>query len=309
MAKKAQVTSSGTKAAKVAGKGAGASPSVELIPVIDKRAMQKDIGIKVISALSQSVADTEKAQQLTRAANERAFDAQSQLTMAIVKLATIDKSIDLSTAFDAENKKGYTHLTNQIGLALGYREVYTIKDKQTVAYSKAVFAHFPAPGDDADDPETKRKQSNRSNFLHRLKQCVQAADGIIAKGTKAEIDKKAGTLRLTGPAVKEQFGHNTVLLDGKQKIEDGKGNEVELKVRPSFTAIATQAGEAHGMVGRQRTDTGGTRGVAVDPNKAVESLCKSLVAALEKVKNVTDTMRQQLATVANAITVKIEQAK
>lgn len=299
------------KAANKAAATAGADETVKrkadmLIPVIDKKALQKDVGIKVIAAMCSARSDDDEANKLKTAAAAKNFDAQSQLTFAIVNAALADKSIDLAPAF-GEDKKLYGFLTNQIGLALGYREVVeTPKGGQTVAYSKAVHAYFPAPGDDKDAPETMQKNTYRQNFLHRLKQCLQGAAHIVASKTKAEIDKKAGTLRITGPAVKEQFGVSSVLLNGKEKTEDAKGNEVTLKSKPSFTAMATKAGEAYGLGSAPRVqNAGGTRGLAVDPNKAIESLAKSLIAAIERIKDVNDTVRAQLNGVSNAIKVKL----
>lgn len=312
---KGNVDAVAAKAAKAAGVNAGKGDgSTEVvIPKVSSKALQPDLGLKVIMQLAKASDDDEQAQALAQAARKRNGDAQAMLTLGIQRAANADKSIltALPSAF-SDDKKAIGDLWNQIGVAIGIKEVITVgsgdKAKQTVTWTKACYQYFPAPGEDKATPEYMRKQSNRTNFLHRLKQCAQVACGIIDSGTKAEMDKTTGTLMLTGPAIKSQFGAASVKLDEKQKVVDTKGNEVELKQRPSFNAIATKAGESHGKIITPRSNTRG--GQSMSPEKAVEQIGRSFVQAVEKlpVDKITDTIKAVFASVLSAIDQKAKAA-
>jgi len=278
------------------------------VPKINAKAMSKDIGVALIRELAATDADTEKGKAMLAAAATKRYDLQSKLTMAIVKAASNESSIDLSHAF-SDDKKAQGLLNNQLGIALGYREVATLPNgKATVQYVKDVYPYFPAPGEDRDTVEYKKKQTTRSGFLHRLKQCCMVANGIIADDTKAEIDKASGVLRLTGPAVKKQFGTSSVLLNEKQTVKDSKGTETKLTEKPSFTAIAARAAEAHGKVINRVSNTrgagpGGFQGAS--PEKVVIAGADAMISALAKIKDVTDAMKDKLRALVTACNAKL----
>jgi hypothetical protein len=119
------------------------------------------------------------------------------------------------------DKKAQNKLNDQLMIALGIREKVEDGDKERLVYSKAVQKFFPSAKDPKDDPVTKQKSTLRSNFLHLIKKAQQVAAGIIEKGMTAEHDKASGTLRLSGSAVKAQFGADKVLLDEKITVQEG----------------------------------------------------------------------------------------
>ena len=278
------------------------------IPKISAKAMSKDVGVALIRDLAATDADTEKGKAMLAAATTKRYDLQSKLTLAIVKAATNEASINLSHAF-SDDKKAQGLLNNQLGVALGYREIAALPNgKTTVQYVKEVYPYFPSPGEDRDTVEYKKKQTTRSGFLHRLKQCCMVANGIIADKTKAEIDKESGVLKLTGPAVKKQFGTSSVLLNEKQTITDSKGTETKLIEKPSFTAIAARAAEAHGKIINRVSNTrgagpGGFAGAS--PEKVVIAGADAMIAALAKIRDVTDAMKDKLRALVTACNAKL----
>lgn len=280
-----------------------------VIPKIAKGALQLDVGPMVIAGFAKTGADMEQATNMLQGARAKQYDLQAMLVNAICKAATVDKSIDLSVAF-GEDTKPKAHLNNQIGLALGWRAVYEEKGKQVIGYSKTVAKYFPQQGVEKDSPEYKQAATFRTNWSHRLTQCIQVACGILDKGMTASIDKETKTLRLAGPEIKKQFGSDSVLLNEKQTQQNKKGEDVKLKEKPSFTAIAVKAGEAHGKTTLRGGHGTNRSRVSVDPGKALEELAKAVVSALEKLKdeNVTDTVTESCRRMANAIRAKVPAA-
>lgn len=282
-----------------------AKPSTALaIPTIAKGALSKDLGPMIIAGLAKTQRDETQAKQIIAGVQTKSQALLSQLTMGIVKLALADKTVNLAAIF-GDDKAAKVLLGNQIGLALGYRQVYTVgegaKAKQTIAYADSVKQYFPNADDkDKESPEAIAKATFRTNWAHRVTQCAQVANGIIEKKMKAEIDKGSGVLRLSGPAVAKQFGAKSVLLNEKQNVGEGKAT-VKLTNKPSFTAIATAAGEAHGRV-RMTTSTA-RAAVTVDPDKAVQGMAAAFVAACEKLdgNKLVGVTRTALESVQNAI--------
>jgi hypothetical protein len=236
----------------------------------------------------------------------------AQTTQAIVKAAKNDSSIDLSIAFSGDAKK-MNLLNDQIGLALGFREVTTLPATETAAeikrigYAKAVLKYFPGPKDDKNAPETKRKATLRSNFLHMVKKCAQAASGIITTETDIVTDKATGTLQLTGPAIKKTFGQETVLLNEKQTVGDGE-KAVKLAVKPSFTAVAKIGAEAAGKTLTTRKDSR-VASNATDPSVAVQNIAKSLAEACAKLKTPADDATKRALSIAQSAIDKVLAAK
>jgi hypothetical protein len=304
---------------------------------IKKSALSIDVGPRVIaemfgdySRISDLVEETHK---LESAANEKRYYLQADLTMAIVKAAKADDSIDLSVSFTGD-KKAITNLNDQIGIALGFRESVGVKDKtgvefQRVEYARAVKDYFPMTGEDKETRTYQRKNTFRGNFLTRLKQCVQAAHAIIEEGMDAKIDPKARTLLLSGPAVRKHFGQDRVLLNEKRTIGEGDG-KVELAAKPSFTEIASIGGALAGVQpaegaggvhhrGKQAGTVGGTlvkeAAKAVEATKtptgkesvadAIVKICEMLRRSLDNAKELSKAAIEALEEVQNAIEVRL----
>lgn len=301
---KGKQASASSKAAAVA-----VEASTAVIPRVAKGALSLDVGPMVIAGFAKVNTDTEQATAMLQGARAKQYDLQSMLTLAIVKAAVADKSIDLTVAFGEDNKKKI-YLNNQLGVALGFKVVANVKGKEVLTYAPKVVQFFPQQGVEKDSEAYKRASTFRTNWSHRLTQCIQAAAGINAAGHTATIDKETKTLRLSGAGIKKQFGSDSVLLNEKQTQENKKGEDVKLKEKPSFTAIAVKAGE---QIAGKIVQTGGhgtnRSRVAVSPEAAIKSLAEGMVAAIQKlIAPYSDDVTTQLRTVANAIRAKVPAA-
>jgi hypothetical protein len=281
-----------------AGEHARAKPAKELVTV-KQGALSLDVGPTVIAGLHKSMVDEEKANKLMEDVKSKRYDLLAQTTLAIVKAAKADNTIDLVAALSGDPKL-MGKLNDQLGLALGFREVIQTGEKKRIAYSKAVSKYFPSPKDDKNSIETKRKSTLRSNFLHMLKKCAQTACAIVEKDIHAKMDKDSGTLLISGPTVEKTFGAKEVLLNEKQVVQTGN-TSTQLKEKPSFTALAAVAAEAHGAVVKRGSNTRGTK-VVTDPDQVIEQLAASLVAAVNNIKDKpSERQRAALKSVQSAI--------
>lgn len=294
--------------------GAKPSGSGTALVTVKAAALSTDVGPRVCAGLFKAYDLEEQAQKMLHEVSAKRYDLLAQTTAAIVKAAKNDDSINLSVVFNAKSEKDKNVLYDQVGLAIGTRSVHTVgkgdKVSKRIGYAPSVAKYFPQPGENKDDPKIKRKDTFRSNFSHLVKKCIQTACAIVDKDLEAEIDKETGTLRISGPAIEKQFGQESVLLNEKKTQENpdagkktGKGDEREpenvvLKEKPSFTAIAALA---DGAATLQRGGTVAHRGTKVTtPEEVVVELCKSLVAALPKVKTHTPALNNAIRSLANA---------
>ena len=295
-----------TKAAKEELQASGkAVKALEIVPKINQKALSLDVGPKVIGILDRSLNEASKALDLEMSARGKKYEAMSFMTQGILKAALNDNTIKLSAAFSGDRKL-MENLTKQLGLALGFREVVTVTDGdksvQRVVVAKSVAKYFPSATDDPKSAEAQRKNTFRANFATAVKTCAQAAEGLILAKAKVEFDDKAGTLRISGPKVKEVFGSDSVLLN-----ESSKQGETELTARPSFTAIRALAGEEHDAPVHRGTNTrgaqiGASAAKQVDPETALVSLCHMLIQSIGKIEgDVTAKVREALGQVTNAI--------
>lgn len=283
------------------------APKKEIALVsVNAKALSVDVGPAVLAGLAKNYQDEQKALAALQQVEGKRYDLLAQTTAAVVKAATADESIDLTATFSGEKKQMET-LNDQLMIALGLKEKKMIGDKEKLVYTKAAEKFFPKSTDKPDDPATKQKQTLRSNFVHMLKKCAQAAEAIISKEMNAQIDKATGTLKISGPAVLETFGAETVVLNEKVKHNMPNSADVVLKEKPSFTAVAAMAAQDHGAaakVGRRGVAGAvGAAAVAADPEAALESVCKSLVGIVGKIdaKKVTERQKAALQSVLNAI--------
>lgn len=292
-----KMTGKQKKAAEEAAKKAGAKaetkkPSQEIVvPVIKKSALSTDVGPRVVAGLAKSLQDETAANEMLEGVKRKRYDLLADTTAAIIKAVSVDDSIDLSPVFKTADKAGMNKLNGQLGLVLGLRTVDEYGPpnarKRRLIWSPAVSSYFPQPGDPKEAPETKAKNTLRTNFTHMLKKCAQAAAGMIEEDIKFKKDKNSGTLLISGPAVQKKFGAKEVLLDEKQivKPKNGKEDAVELKEKPSFTALAAMGAANHGaFVKRGSTSRGTGKGVVMDPTKAIVELCATFSKALDNIK-------------------------
>jgi hypothetical protein len=300
-----------------------------LVP-IKKSALSLDVGPRVIHAL---FANSERLDAITEEMHilKKSYAQLSELTAAITKAAKADTSIDLTSAFSGEVKQ-IAKLNNQLGIALGFRVVRKGEpDKSGVAYdavvtSESVADCFPMPGEDKKLPAIRRKETFRSNFMTQLKKCAMAAHAIIENDIDARFDTKAGTLLISGPAVRKHFGQERVLLDERKTVGSGDA-KVELSEKPSFTALANIGAASQGVApavagsggaqhrGNNPGTVGGTQAVAATKaaevtgkesiDAAILTICKALRTTLEKAKELSKNAIAALEETKNAIDVRL----
>lgn len=301
----AQSTEQGPAKAKSGkGKGKSTSPKTELV-ALKASALSTDIGPLVVAGLAKAETEREKLTQGLHNVESKRYDLLAKTTQAIVKAAKADGNIDLSAAFGG-TKPEMNKLSAQIGLALGLREIAQVgkgdKAKPRLVMAKAVVKFFPSKGDKPDDPATIRKNTFRTNFSHLLKKCIQTAYTIIDKNIEMRVEPQSGTLQLSGPAIAKTFGQSKVTLNEKQVVQDGN-TAVKLEQKPSYTAVAAMSATAHQAAHVGRRGVGGAVATSTDPQVALQSICKTLVQALEKLGNatLTEPTKEALRSVESAV--------
>lgn len=300
----------------------GSTPNA--IIKLKNSALSTDIGPRAIAIMAGEKADEAEIVRLNQDIAAKRYEAQSIITEGIVKAALADDRVDLSLAFSSDTKQK-EYLNNQIGLALGFREIVRGEpDKNGVAWdkfvnAKAVAQYLPMPGETEENtPNFRVKNTFRGNFITRVQQCAKAAAAIIENKMTAKYDKTAGTLMISGPAVKKHFGQDNVLLDQKQRVTAKDGKPVDLSEKPSFTALAAMGAVAHGKEGAVPRGSN-TRGagapvgkgtgkgiVALSPSAALESMAKAFVTTIEKLDQaLSKSTIAALESVMNACEVKL----
>lgn len=294
MAKKAKV-----KAVVEAEEGTG------LVPVLKKSSLSVDVGPAVIIGFAKARENEEAANAMLKDVDAKRYDLLSQLTAGILKAAQADKNIDLTVAF-AKDPKKQGALNDHLGLCLGFKEVQTInpgtpQEAQRIAWSKSVAPYVLSTADEKDTDIAKRKSTVRSNFLHSLKKCVQAAQSLIDNKINAKMDKDAGTLLLSGPAVKTIFGAPTVHLNEKQTVGSGD-KAVKLTEKPSFTALAANAANKRGHTVSRTSNTRGRQKQMANPTEALRDIAKSFLSVVNTMKDkMTDPQRKIIQDVNEAL--------
>lgn len=288
------------KAVKKEAEAVEEAPRGELI-VVPKKALSLDVGPKVIAAYSNITEEDQSVKAQMKALADKRYDTLATLTNGILHAAKNDDGIDLSVYF-AGDSKAIQMMNDRVGVALGWRDSVMVgegdKAKPKVVYSESVAAYFPRK-DDAEEVKQKKK-TVVSNFMHAVKKCAMAAAGILESDAKVSVDKESGTLKLSGPAIKKEFGVDSVLLNEKQKVEGKKGETIALKQKPSFTQMANVGARAHGAVLQKRKQSG-IAGTAADPTKLLQETAKAFVAIVSKIDTPNDAQIKAMESVYSAV--------
>lgn len=308
MAKTPNTAATGDKAK------AKATAAVAVIPQINSKALSKDVGPYVAKNWNTANTDEEKADALRAGAQKKKYLLLASMTEAIVKAAKNDKSIDLKATVmqGPEGTKAMAALNDQLNLALGFKEVVSVTKGNTttqkLVWASSIADLMPKPGE-----KDSRKDTLRSNLSHAMKKCAMGALAINERNITAKVDKAEGTLLLSGPSIKKEFGQDKVLLNEKQKIPGKKeGQTIELKAKPSFTAIADMAASDHGKELRRGSNTRGKGGkigsgtTVLDSGAVITQLADSVVKACERIKEPTEVQQKQLERMADAIAKVLE---
>lgn len=296
-------TATKTKEAPAKAPAKAKPPKVETALVtVAASAISKDVGPAVIIAWNKSLQEESKANEMLNGVKAKRYDAMAMTTEAIAKASRADKSINLASAF-SDDKKVKEILNTQIGIALGFRE-YTEneKGKRRLVFAKEVAKFFPSGKDVKGSADATRKSTFRSNFIHMVGKCAQAACAIVENKIDFRQDKDSGTLAISGPKVREVFGSSEVLLNEKQTVatSDGK-TSTQLLQRPSFAKLAEVASAVHGGTVKGQRNKPTTPTAPVDPDTAIASLCASLVKAISGLNGkATDPVRKALDSVRSA---------
>jgi hypothetical protein len=256
------------------------------------------------------MADERQAKELSESKDVKRREGLVITTAAIVKAAKADKNFKLEDVLSS-SEQTKDALLGRIWIALGFKHVIQVGEdgatKPKVVWVPDV-AQYVAPNKKVDgDSVVKQKNSVRSNMSTLVKKCAVSALHIIDKNLDAKVEN--GQLRITGPAVKEQFGQTSVLLNENQTVQvvDKKGlatgETVKLKEKPSFQAIATRAAESHGKVMASRVDS--RKEIVADPEKEIVAMSKRFVTILEAIKKLNKELsadvKGALESVYNAI--------
>lgn len=296
-----EATSETKKPAKAKNAKAKKTPKTQDLITINPAALSITVGPTVIAGLAKTYKEEAKAHAMLEGIKTKRYDLLSDTTLAIVKLLKSDKSVDMSAPF-SDDKKANTKFNEQVMIALGVKEyVDTGKGRKKLEYTKAVSKMFPTAKDQGE--ELQAKKTLRSNFVHMLKKCAQTAVSLVEKKIEATRDDASGTLKISGPAVMENFGAKEVLLNEKQTVKTGDkpGDSMQLKEKPSFQAVANLAAADHGAV-TKKGSSDRTNKVVTDPEQAIASLADMMVKAISKLNGkASDATRKALEGVRSAI--------
>jgi hypothetical protein len=263
----------------------GPKPAIAaLVPMPKAGALSLDAGITALKYIAALSDDERAIEQLEAGVASNRGKAQVTLALAIWKLAKNDASVNLAASVTGD-KAEKNKLGKQVRLGLGMVHYSKTQGGKDVLVSTPEVADIMDANTSDDDATRRRKESIRTNFSTMLSKCMKVALHAIDNDLK--VGQDGGFLRLTGAAIKDQFGEASVLLNENQAqpMLDKRGKPTkelrELKAKPSFTEIMRKASEAHGKVQAARTDS---RTKTIDPAKYLTDLCVALVKALEKAK-------------------------
>lgn len=277
------------------------APAQELV-VVNKKAMSRDVGPAVIKAYHNLTGEETEAKNVLKGVEAKRYDILSQLTLAIVKAAENDDELDLTAYFSGDTKL-VNKANDRIGIALGFRDAIMVgegdKQKQKIVYSESVRNYFPSKDDPADVKQAKKTFS--SNFVHQIKKCAQASIAIIEKNITLKTDKKTGTLMVSGPAIKKEFGQDSVMLNEKQTVEGKKGEAVKLKVKPSFTALATMGARESGVELKKAATHRGTSQTVLTPTAILQEAAKTIERAVKQIDTPDDKQIAALDKILSAV--------
>jgi hypothetical protein len=217
---------------------------------------------------SPSALSTKDSSAILKSFNAKGYQTLGRITLAILEAVRVDDRIELEAAF-AEEKTHQQRLNDLLQIVLGIKEPKEIKGKLKILFTKEAEKFF------ADNPTA------RTNFLHKLKKCTQVAAGLIDMNATVKL-APTGTLIVSGPAIAEVFGKDTVTLDEKMVVG--------LKQKPSYAAIAAIAQQERGIVPKRGSSTRGV-GSVTSLDTEIENQCRLLIGTLKGIGD-TPTSRQ-----------------
>jgi hypothetical protein len=278
-----------------------------VIPHINPKAMQKDLGPRVIRMFAGIDEAKSEVERLRREIGQKNYDAIALLTEGVFKVAIADNNVALADHFSEDEKRKQV-LNEQLYLALGMKEVIPVGTGDSkvnkVVWAKANADFLPQYGEPTDTPEYERKNTFRTNLSKQLNKAIGAALDIQKRKITAKYDEEKRTLVISGPEVKKQFGVESVALNERihQGVPGTDGNPTKLLEKPSFTSLYNSAAKAEGKVIRTGSNDR-TKKVITDPSAAIVEVGTTLLNVLGRVADA-----EGLSKAANEVLLKISDA-
>jgi hypothetical protein len=275
------------------------------VAFIAANALSTDVGAKAMEAFRISKNEDAKIAELSQENTKRKGETLKTLTLAFVKAATADKNIRLADC-QSDTEKQVRALREKLEVAVGIRTVAQNADgTNKIELAPWTKEYLPQPGEDKESEDWRRKENFRTNFSAVLKKAMAAAHAISHKGIHASEDKATGALLISGPAVKERFGHDNILLNEKREIKEGD-RKIELKKIPSFTELTRISAESVGKAAPVRVDSRKPGSGKVTEKDMIAAIT-SLQNALSKFSGFGDDMATALEGLQDTIETALAQ--
>jgi hypothetical protein len=260
-----------------------------VIPHINPKALQKELGPTIIRMLAGAEKDKQSLDELRQQIGRKQYEAIAKLTAGVLHVAKNDSNVSLADHFasgDGSDKKRMA-LNETLYLALGMKEVIKVgtgtAQADRVVWARSCKDYLPQYGEATDTVEYDRKNTFRTNLAKQLNKAAGAALDLMKRKIDARVDETQGTLLISGPEVQKQFGVPQVALNEKQNVENDAGLKVTLKEKPSFQALYNNAAKSEGLVVKSKSSDRTNRPI-VDPSAAIVELSTVMLNAMGRVK-------------------------
>lgn len=257
-----------------------------VIPHINPKALQKDLGPQIIKMFAGIDEAKEKLEALRVEIGNKNYAAIAKLTKGVYDVSKADPNVALADHFGGDDKKKQ-FLNESLYLALGMKEVIKVgtgaNQTDRVVWSKAVKDFLPQYGEATDTPEYERKNTFRTNLSKQLNKAIGAALDIHKRKLDARFDEGAQTLVISGPEVKKQFGVPEVALNERVTVTNADGMQMKLLEKPSFQSLYNKAAASEGLPTASKSNDR-TRRPITDPSAAIVELATVFLNAVGRAK-------------------------
>jgi|SRR5215471_13633255 len=271
-------------------------------------ALSTDVGQKAVAAFTPLWGEEKhKLEQMQNAAKTSKGATLHYLTMAFIKAAKNDKGVKLTDIYAETTTQAYKDLKLKLEVALGIRVVRKQEDGSEIKeLSEWAQAYWPTPGDTKGTPTWQRKENFRTNWAPMWKKSIQAAHACILKSIAVHQKVPGEPPLLTGPGVKEIFGHDDILVNEKRQQErpgkldkDGNAETVKLEKIPSYTELARVSAASQGRKVQTRVQSAATTSKGTEED--IGATCDILLNAVMALKGCSDTLAGKLEALSNEI--------
>lgn len=287
------------------GKPAVAPMAGSVVPHINPKAIQKDLGPQIARMFAGVEEAKSEVERLRKEIGDKNYAAIAKLTMGVYNVAKIDNNVALADHFSEDSKRKLV-LNESLYLAMGFKEVIKVgggNKVDRVVWSRNLADLLPQHGEAPDTPEYERKNTFRTNLSKQLNKAIGAALDLHKRHIVAK--EEGGTLLISGPEVQKQFGAPQVALNERinQGVAGSDGKASKLKEKPSFTALYNNAAKSEGHAVRSGSNDR-TNKVLTDPSAAIVEVGTILLNALSRVAEpdkITKPAMETLEKIADAL--------